>query len=148
MFEAQEVSARPALVGVITDCSSLAFLTPSLWECSPLCGHLTTLVAILQLRLRRRKNWGGPWDRHQIPIVKRETNCFMAELFKSCLGHQFYYELTGTLQSIRTSSDGLIRIFIPGMKLIPIMFHLGPDSVTESGGGSSSQIIASVMILV
>ena len=36
-------------------------------------------------------------DRHQIPIVKRETNCFMAELFKSCLGHQFYYELTGTL---------------------------------------------------
>ena len=34
MFEAQEVLARLALVGVITDCSSLAFLTPSLWECS------------------------------------------------------------------------------------------------------------------
>ena len=85
-------------------------------------------------------------DRHQIPIVKRETNCFMAELFKSCLGHQFYYELTGTLQSIRTSSDGLIRIFIPGMKLIPIMFPLGPDSVTLPSGSSSQ--IASVMILV
>ena len=66
MFEAQEVSARPALVGVISDCSSLTFLTPSsLWECSPLCGHLTTLlVALLRLNLRRRKNWGGPWDRH------------------------------------------------------------------------------------
>ena len=141
MFEAQEVSARPALVGVITDCSSLAFLTPSLWECSPLCGHLTTLVAILQLRLRRRKNWGGPWDRHQIPIVKWDTNCFMGALFKSCLGHQFYDELTGTQKSW-ASSDGLIRIFIWGMKLIPSCFTLAQTvSLHGPGGGGLTNCI-------
>ena len=53
-------------------------------------------------QLEKEKKLGralGPWDRHQIPIVKWDTNCFMGVLFKSCLGHQFYDELTGTQKS-------------------------------------------------
>ena len=81
MFEAQEVSARPALVGVITDCSSLAFLTPSLWECSPLCGHLTTLT-----QAEEEKKLGRGRDRHQIPIVKMGDKLFYGSIIQIMSG--------------------------------------------------------------
>ena len=104
MFETQEVwTEEAALVGVITDGSSLAFLTPSL------LGVFSIMRSSDHTNQGRggEKNWGGAGTVTKYQLSKWETNCFMGALFKSCLGHQFYYELTGT----RRAKLNIVRWF-------------------------------------
>ena len=84
MFETQEVCTRPrrrpCWVWLLMVAPWHSWLHPC-WECSPLCGHLTTLT-----RAEEEKKLGRGRDRHQIPIVKMGDKLFYGSIIQIMSG--------------------------------------------------------------